>query len=230
MTSFRLAAVLVALSSVPGVTTAQPQPQNVKSAIDVIVLFCVAGGEKYSLVTTGDASAGLALKKLGANASAQITITKSEARGLVDGLNASLSTLSAQQASEARKCMQPYIDRVIDLLLPKSPGPASSGRLEIDSLGVRLAMPRAEFQKLTAGRDISWGNDTSGYYAKYEPSLFQHPVVAKYYFRSDQLSSISYSVHHSFSRGVTMVRYEADRPGGGDDRGVRSQGRGRHRP
>lgn len=98
---------------------AAEQSKDVKEAIDVIVLFCVAGGEKFEVSGDAKVEGGLALKKFGVTGSADISISKSEARGLVEGLRESMNKVSAEQASEARKCMQPYIDRVLDILIGK---------------------------------------------------------------------------------------------------------------
>jgi hypothetical protein len=103
------------------------QSKNVQDAIDVIATFCVAGGMTSEVSVTGK-DGGVELKREGG---AGITISKSEARGLVDGIRREMSNISANQASEARKCMQPYIDRILDSLLgralpagtPPKPGP-----------------------------------------------------------------------------------------------------------
>jgi hypothetical protein len=95
---------------------------NVQDAIKVIVMFCVAGGEKFEVSRTGSGSGGLELKKEGGASGAGITLSSnSEAMGLVDGINSAMSNVTASQASEARKCMQPYIDRIVDIYLTKIP-------------------------------------------------------------------------------------------------------------
>jgi hypothetical protein len=96
------------------------QTENVKEAVDVIVLFCVAGGDKYEISGNAKIEGGLALKRPGVTAGAEIDISKSEARGLVEGLRDSMNNVTADQASEARKCMQPYIDRILDIILGKA--------------------------------------------------------------------------------------------------------------
>lgn len=94
------------------------QTKNVQDAINVIVMFCVAGGEKVEVSGAGSSDGGLELKKQGGTGGTGITFSKSEAKGLVDGIRNQMSKLAADQASEARKCMQPYIDRIVDLILP----------------------------------------------------------------------------------------------------------------
>jgi hypothetical protein len=97
------------------------QPNNVQQAINVIVTFCVAGGERFEISSIGTGAGGLELKKQGAGNGAGITLSSnSQAKGLVDGINNAMTTVSASQASEARKCMQPYIDRILDVYLAKS--------------------------------------------------------------------------------------------------------------
>ena len=84
------------------------QTRNVQEVIDIIVMFCVAGGSKSEV-----------------SVNENINISRSDARGLVDGLRSAMSSTAAAQASEARKCMQPYIDRVLNMLgtPPTSSGP-----------------------------------------------------------------------------------------------------------
>lgn len=107
--------VILAFFALP--LTSHGQPQNIKDAIDVIVLFCVAGGERIEVSGDANLKGEIAIKKFGAKAEGGITISKSEARGLVNGLNQELSKITAEQASEARKCMQPYIDKILNLII-----------------------------------------------------------------------------------------------------------------
>jgi hypothetical protein len=103
------------------------QTKNVQDAINVIVTFCMAGGEKLEVSGAVSGNGGLELKKEGGASSANITFSKSEAKGLVDGIRREMSNITANQASEARKCMQPYIDRIVDLILPPNSLPLLSG-------------------------------------------------------------------------------------------------------
>ena len=98
---------------------AQSEAENVQEAIKVITLFCLAGGEKYDLTTSGSLEGGISFKNNGAKGKGDITFSKTEAKGIVDGLRQEMSKASAEQASEARKCMQPYIDRILDAILGK---------------------------------------------------------------------------------------------------------------
>lgn len=83
------------------------QTRNVQEAIDIIVMFCVAGGSKSEV-----------------SGSENISIARSDARGLVDGLRNAMSNTTAAQASEARRCMQPYIDRILNMLGTPTSGDA----------------------------------------------------------------------------------------------------------
>ena len=113
---------------------------NVQEAIDVIVLFCVAGGDRYDIKAKARADGSLALKKIGVSGGGEISISKSEARGLVQGLQNAMTKVAGDQASEARACMKPYIDRILDILL--SPPSSSTetkkstyGRIRILNVG-----------------------------------------------------------------------------------------------
>lgn len=112
-----LMSLLVAVPLMPASLWAAEPSQNVKDAVDVIVLMCVAGGEKYEISGTADLDGGLLLRKVGASGRAEVKVSKSEVKGLVDGLNQSLSKIAADQASEARRCMQPYLQRIVDHML-----------------------------------------------------------------------------------------------------------------
>jgi hypothetical protein len=102
------------------------QSKNVQDAIGVIVMFCVAGGEKFEVSGAQTGDGALSLKKEGEADADNITISKSEARGLVDGIRVQMNNVTANQASEARKCMQPYIDRILDTLLGSTQTPPSA--------------------------------------------------------------------------------------------------------
>jgi hypothetical protein len=110
-----LLALSLLLSPIP--KAAADTSQNVKDAIDALVLMSVAGGTRYEMETKGGIEGGLALKKLGVGASGEIKITRSEARGLVDGLQNAMSQIASEQASAARDCMRPWIDRILKQIL-----------------------------------------------------------------------------------------------------------------
>ena len=52
------------------------------------------------------------------NLKGEFNIKKSNAEGLVDGINGALSQVSADQADKVRACLQPVRDRLLDLMLP----------------------------------------------------------------------------------------------------------------
>jgi hypothetical protein len=117
------------------------QTKNVQDAIDAIVMPCVAGGNKIEVSGAGSGDGGLELKKQGGSSSAGVTFSKSEAKGLVDGIRQEMSNGAASQASEARKCMQPYIDRIVDLILPPGSLSLQSGtRWNHNSSTMRLTL------------------------------------------------------------------------------------------
>jgi hypothetical protein len=126
----RMAFVL--LLTFAGHENAVAQSDSVQKAIDLIVTFCVAGGEKFEISNIGNGGTGLQVKGQGAGATGVTLSTNSQAKGLVDGINNAMTTASAGQASEARRCMQPYIDRILDIYLAK--GPAGSLPLPAKSI------------------------------------------------------------------------------------------------
>jgi hypothetical protein len=87
--------------------------------MEVIVLFCVAGGEEFKISGDTKIEGGLTLKKCGSTSSGEIKISKSEARGLAEGLRNEMSKVTGEQAPEARACMKPFIDRISNILLQK---------------------------------------------------------------------------------------------------------------
>lgn len=97
---------------------AQSGAANAKQAVDLIVLMCVAGGEKVEIVGNVKVEGGLSLRRPGLSGAGELKISSTEAKGLVEGLTASMNKMSADQASEARKCMQPFISQVL-AMLPK---------------------------------------------------------------------------------------------------------------
>ena len=131
------------------------QSENVKDAIDVIVLFCVAGGEKFDIKGNAEVEGGLSIKKLGAKGVGNISISKTEAKGLVEGLSREMDKASADQASEARACMQPYIDKILSIILSET-SPDSS----ISGGKVEQAAPREESFASVKIRMVSLRSDT----------------------------------------------------------------------
>jgi hypothetical protein len=116
------ARILVLLLPLISGKTAAAQTENVKDAINIIVTFCVAGGEKVE-ISRDDRNEGITLSK----GSTETQFSRSEATGLVEGIRDGMNKITAGQASEARKCMQPYIDRILDVLLQRvGPSPHDS--------------------------------------------------------------------------------------------------------
>lgn len=103
-------------------STSLAQKDSVKDAIDVIVMFCVAGGERVEVSSSGKTDEELTVRQ----GTSDVTISKSEAKGLVDGILQQMNGIAAGQASEARKCMQPYIDRILNVLLQGTPSSSPS--------------------------------------------------------------------------------------------------------
>jgi hypothetical protein len=119
----RFTALVIAVALFP-ISVRADYPTNVKEAIDVIVLFCVAGGKENKVSVDAKVEGGLSVKKPGVTGGAGISISQSQAKGLVEGLRGEMNKITGEQASEARQCMKPYIDRIVNILL-EPPKPAS---------------------------------------------------------------------------------------------------------
>lgn len=128
-----VAALIFVAIFAPPLALAQSS-QKVQDAVDVIVLMCVAGGSKVELEASGQLEGGLALKRLGASGRADIKLNRTEVRGLVEGLQGAMNNIAGQQASEARNCMKPYIDRILKEILGDVGAPNFHMRHQIEYL------------------------------------------------------------------------------------------------
>src|SRR5262245_33083621 len=132
-------AIVEMIAMVIGSTGVWAEPdQKVKDAIDVIVLMCVAGGTKYEFQSKGNIEGGFALKKLGIGAAGEIQISRSEARGLVEGLQNAMTQIASEQASAARDCMRPWIERILKEILGDASDPSFYMEHRIQYLLARL--------------------------------------------------------------------------------------------
>lgn len=87
---------------------------NVETAITFLKAACVTSGVSLDIKASGDGS--LQLRSLAESGiKGAVKLSKTEVEGFADAA----STLSAQQASEMRVCMKPYIDKILCELLPK---------------------------------------------------------------------------------------------------------------
>jgi hypothetical protein len=84
---------------------------NSELAAKLLIRLCLAGG----LVTVETLVKEKAFSIEGENS--KLVIESKEISGFSNGLNSELSNLSADQANRARKCIEPYRDRIMDVLL-----------------------------------------------------------------------------------------------------------------
>ena len=128
----RAALLFASIATLLNASAARTQTANdVQFAIDAIYSLCVGGGGAVSVSGGGKADASLSLKSTG-RIQGEVTISRSDAKGLVQGLNNALSSLAAEQADKVRDCIEPYRDRIMNLVLSPppsarpSPSPAPS--------------------------------------------------------------------------------------------------------
>jgi hypothetical protein len=129
------------------VAAAQNQPANVQQAVDTMVRLCIIGGHTEANTVSGTGGADVSLRTLDVkgNLTGQITINKSNAEGLVNGINNAMSQVAADQADKMRDCLKPVRDRILDLLLPITPTrgggvqqPGSAGETGIATINAVL--------------------------------------------------------------------------------------------
>src|ERR1700758_3711850 len=88
-----------------GQTTAE-----ISTIADTMVRLCVGGGRTEATSGTGSGGADLSLRSLDVkgNLKGEFKISKSNAEGLVNGLDNALSQVAADEADKVRTCLQPY--------------------------------------------------------------------------------------------------------------------------
>lgn len=113
--------LLVAFGCWPDIIAAQSAVDTEKIA-SMMVRLCVGGGRTEVMRGTAAVGADMSLRSLDVtgNLKGEFNIKKSNAEGLVDGINGALSQVSADQADKVRACLQPVRDRLLDLMLPGS--------------------------------------------------------------------------------------------------------------
>jgi len=100
---------------------AHAEDAAIDAAIEFLQTACVNKGSGSNFEVNGSIDASL--KGLQSSLiQGKATYTKKE----IQGLSASLNEFSSKQASEARQCMQPYIMKIIDIILKSNINQAES--------------------------------------------------------------------------------------------------------
>lgn len=115
-------AVSLILSLVIGSGSAQAQnaSDNVEHIVDIMVRLCVGGGTIRTVSGGGTGGATVSLRSfdIKGNLSGEFKITKSNAEGIVNGIDNAMTQIAAGEADKVRACLAPVRKRVLDLLLP----------------------------------------------------------------------------------------------------------------
>lgn len=112
--------LLTSWVSVADSAAADHKDERVKEATDLILTLCLAGGiESIAITKKGDS-----IEVAGRGNS--VEIDRKESSGLVGGISKELTTISAQQASEARSCTQKYLRDLLNLILTDLPPNATT--------------------------------------------------------------------------------------------------------
>jgi hypothetical protein len=143
----------------------QAQRTSVEQAIAFLRSACVTSGSSLELKASGDGS--LQVRSiLGSGVKGSVTLTKKELEGFADAASA----LGAQQASEMRNCMKPYIDKILAALLT---GTANTSPQSISIQTGGNYFITSEFDKViaaasrlpTTSRDVDAVAEDSGLHA-----------------------------------------------------------------
>ena len=85
---------------------------KIDQAIDFLQKGCVSKGYKTEIISNGKADFTIRnWQNMGIMG--EVTFKSTE----IEGLSATLDEFSSKQASEIRKCMQPYIDKILNIIL-----------------------------------------------------------------------------------------------------------------
>jgi hypothetical protein len=117
------------LFSSAGAQEAQPNIQNIDNIVNLWVKLCVGGGHVEALTAGGSGGADISLRSLDVKGhlAGEVTVSRSNAEGLVKGIDNAMSQVAAAEADKVRICLQPVRERLLDIMLPapkaKAPPP-----------------------------------------------------------------------------------------------------------
>jgi hypothetical protein len=115
-----------------GAAVAQQAPadvQNIENTVNMMVRLCVGGGRVEAMTGGGTGGADISLRSLDVkgHVTGEVTVSKSSAEGLVNGIDNAVSQVAAAEADKVRVCLQPVRERLLDILLP---APKTTEQLE----------------------------------------------------------------------------------------------------
>ncbi|CAH8206845.1 hypothetical protein [Vibrio aestuarianus] len=146
--------------------------QNVDKAVEFLEKACVTKGSSFEIKAAADGS--IKVKNLlNSGVKGSVSLSKKELVGFADAA----SELSANQASEMRTCMKPYIDQILSVLLnPELSGNAKEVKINTEGQYFKTE----EFDKVMLELSSSpnaW--HTPEYIST---AIEMHPVKVKGYF------------------------------------------------
>jgi hypothetical protein len=98
---------------------------DLEQKIDTMVRLCVAGGQQFTVTGGGSGGAEISLRAFDVkgNLKGDIHVDKSQAEGLVNGIDNAISQTAANEVDKVRDCLKPVRDRVLDILFPPQATP-----------------------------------------------------------------------------------------------------------
>jgi hypothetical protein len=96
-----------------------------KQIVDTMIRLCMGGGHIESKSGTGAGGAEVSLKSLDARSQVkgEISISRSNAEGLVNGLDNAMTNIAANEADKVRDCLKDDRARLLDVMLPLNEKP-----------------------------------------------------------------------------------------------------------
>ena len=96
---------------------------DIERIANTMVRLCVAGGRTEAVSGGGAGGADLSLRSLDVkgNLKGEFKITKSNAEGLVGGIENAMTQIAADEADKVRACLEPVRQRLLDVMLPPKP-------------------------------------------------------------------------------------------------------------
>lgn len=133
---------------------AQVTPE-LQQKIDMMVRLCVAGGQQFTVTGGGSGGAEISLRAFDVkgNLKGDFHVDKSQAEGLVNGIDESIGQIAANEVDKVRECLKPVRERVINILFPPQATPSAPPVPAVTSLAQQLAAAPNQ-------RPIAWNLDS----------------------------------------------------------------------
>lgn len=188
--------VIVCLGTIAPKDLSAQDSTELDQAIRMIQTLCVSSARQERIEISGGIDTGFTIKRFGFGAEADAVLIDESLQGVVSGLDEWAASLSAEQASKARKCMSPYIGTLLGWI--KSAPPITSQH------------QRSESQPLfeVLGGIVPGATTRESYW-----TVVGEEEIGKLYKSADEIPEIGlFGVHdaHTFPLGGEFLPYGGD--------------------